>query len=284
MIYYCADDYGIATRCNERMEECLHHGILNKISILPNGENSSLEGLLSKEDATLSLHINLIEGRPLSEKQAVSLLTDDNGYFKYDFGGLLLLTLSFERKRLEKQIYTELKNQLAYWRTQISDGSPIYIDSHQHVHMIPLIFKTLMRVIRDENIPIGYLRIPAEPTLPYLLTPSLYSSYTLSGMAKHLVLKLLALANGREIKKAKLPSGYFMGVMFSGRMTEDKIKKLLPSYTKLAQKHHKPIEIGLHPGYCIDGETLIPGARKGFYKFYYSPWRKKEYDTLINLK
>ena len=114
MIYYCADDYGIATRCNERMEECLHHGILNKISILPNGENSSLEGLLSKEDATLSLHINLIEGRPLSEKQAVSLLTDDNGYFKYDFGGLLLLTLSFERKRLEKQKDNKGRGKRAY--------------------------------------------------------------------------------------------------------------------------------------------------------------------------
>ena len=40
MIYFCADEYGLARSSNTRIEECLKNGVLNKISILPNGNAS----------------------------------------------------------------------------------------------------------------------------------------------------------------------------------------------------------------------------------------------------
>ena len=76
--------------------------------------------------------------------------------------------------------------------------------------------------------------------------------------------------------------GYFIGVMFSGRVTRAKVEKVLPRYKKLAEKHNKSIEIGLHPGYLEGDEELMPGCRPGFKAFYTSPWRKKEYDALMN--
>ena len=75
-----------------------------------------------------------------------------------------------------------------------------------------------------------------------------------------------------------------MGVMFSGNLTLKIIKKLLPSYIKLSEKTGKNIEIAFHPGYLENGEQLISGAKNSFRKFYYSPKRKAEFDTLINLK
>ena len=59
---------------------------------------------------------------------------------------------------------------------------------------------------------------------------------------------------------------------------------MLPRYLSLAKKYNKDIEIGFHPGYIKDGEKLIDGSRQDFGKFYFSPWRKVEYDTLINFK
>ena len=73
-----------------------------------------------------------------------------------------------------------------------------------------------------------------------------------------------------------------MGAMFSGRMTEDKIKKLLPHYLKIAKKQGKDVELALHPGYVLENENMMDGVRDGFKKFYFSPWRKREFDALMH--
>ena len=284
MIYFCADDYGISANSNERIKICLENGVLNKVSVLPNGETTSIKQHLSGEETSLSLHINLVEGYPLSDSSDVDLLISENGYFKYSFMGLFLLSLSSKKRELEKQLYKELQNQIRFWKQTMGEKTAVSIDSHQHTHMIPLIFKTLMRVIKDEKLNVECIRIPAEPISPYLFTPSLYLSYRPVGLVKQWILKILAFANRIELKKSELSYSYFMGVMFSGRLTEKKIKKLLPRYLKLAKKNNKNIEIGFHPGFLCEGEELIPGCQKGFKKFYFSPWRNTEYDTLINFR
>jgi hypothetical protein len=139
-------------------------------------------------------------------------------------------------------------------------------------------------VIKDEGLKVESIRIPAEPIVPFILTPSLYFSYKPVGIVKQWLLKFLTFINGREIKKSGIDFSYFMGVMFSGNVTEDKIKKLLPRYLKIAKKHGKDIEIAFHPGYIKNGENLIEGYKTGFKKFYFSPLRYKEYETLINFK
>lgn len=282
MIYFCADDYGLSKERNKRIEDCLTNGALNKVSVLPNGEITDFKTRLSGN--TLSLHINLIEGRPLSDPSEVDLLISDDGFFKYSFAGLFMCSISPKRKAFEKQLYTEIQNQIRFWKNAVGEDFPISIDSHQHTHMIPLVFKTLMRVIREEGIKVDYLRIPAEPILPYVCTPSLYLSYTVKGLIKQWILKFLAVINHGELKKSKIQSSYFMGVMFSGFLTEDKIKKLLPKYIKFANRKNKNIELGFHPGYVKDGEQLLCGYRKSFSSFYFSWGRKAEYDTLMNFK
>ena len=157
MIYFCADDYGISRSSNARIEECFKNGVLNKISILPNGNASDFSERLFGEDVKLSLHLNLIEGYPLSKKEDVSLLVTDKGFFKYSFIGLFFLSIFGNRNLLEKQIYNEIKMQIDFWKKKMGENTPIYIDSHQHTHMIPLIFKTLMRVIKEENVPVEYI-------------------------------------------------------------------------------------------------------------------------------
>ena len=282
MIYFCADDYGISEGANSRIENCLENGVLNKISVLPNGKVLDFKKRLSDKDAILSLHINLVEGRPLSNPDDVDLLVSESGYFKYSFIGLFFLSISNKRKEFEKQVYTEIQSQIKFWKTAMGEDTFISIDSHQHTHMIPLIFKTLMRVIEDEGLTVQSIRIPAEPISPYVFTPSLYFEYNLIGLIKQWLLKTFALVNRKELKTSKIQSAYFMGILFSGKLNEARIRKLLPHYLKLANKYNKNIEIGFHPGYVKSGEKLLDGNRQDFSKFYYSPWRNTEYNTLLN--
>jgi predicted glycoside hydrolase/deacetylase ChbG (UPF0249 family) len=284
MIYFCADDYGISEGANSRIENCLENGVLNKISVLPNGKVLDFKKRLSDKDAILSLHINLVEGRPLSNPDDVDLLVSESGYFKYSFIGLFFLSISNKRKEFEKQVYTEIQSQIKFWKTAMGEDTFISIDSHQHTHMIPLIFKTLMRVIEDEGLNVQSVRIPAEPISPYVFTPSLYFEYNPIGLIKQWLLKTFALVNRRELKKSKIQSAYFIGILFSGKLNEARIRKLLPHYLKLAKKHNKNIEIVFHPGYIKDGEKLLDGSRQDFRKFYFSPWRNIEHETLINFK
>ena len=284
MVYFCADDYGISECANTHIENCLKNGVLNKVSVLPNGEITNFKQRLSGKNVLLSLHINLVEGRPLSNLSDVNLLVSESGYFRYSFIGLFFLSISSKRKEFEKQIYKEIQSQIKFWKKAMGENTPVSIDSHQHTHMIPLIFKTLMRVIKDEGLNVLSIRIPSEPISPYAFTPSLYFEYDPIGFIKQWLLKIFAFANRKELKKSKMQSAYFMGIMFSGKLNEKRIKKLLPHYSNLSKKHNKDIEIGFHPGYIKDGEKLIDGSRQDFKKFYFSDWRCIEYNTLINFK
>ena len=277
MIYFCADDYGISKISNTRIEECLKNGVINKISVLPNSDALDFKRRLLGENVKLSLHLNLIEGYPLSKKEDVSLIVSDKGIFKYSFIGLFFLSIFGNRSLLEKQLYNEIKMQIDFWKKEMGEQTPILVDSHQHTHMIPLVFKTLMRVIKEENVEVEYIRIPAEPILPYIKSPSLYFKFRPIGLIKQWLLKFLKFVNRKELKKANIKSALFMGIMFSGQLTEDKINKLLPYY----KKQNENIEIAFHPGYLESGESLIDGFRQNFKKFYFSKWRRIEYDTLL---
>lgn len=283
MIYFCADDYGVCKKSNNRIEECIENGALNKISILPNGESDNFVERFKDSDVTLSLHINLVEGIPLSDKKDISLLTSKQGFFKHSFIGLLLLSISPFKKCFKKQVYTEIKNQLEFWRTAVGDDAKLTIDSHQHTHMIPLIFKTLLEVIKEEGLSVKNLRFPSEPLLPYLLTPSLYRLYKPSGLIKQWLLKFLGFFNRKALEESGIDTSIFMGVLFSGSMTENKVQKILPHYIKIAKKRNKDIELLFHPGYLEWDDKLAIPSKKGFYKFYFSPYRKAEFDALVNL-
>lgn len=284
MIYFCADDYGLSEQSKVRIEKCLKSGVLNQIGILPNGEIDDFKARLIDKNVRLSLHLNLVEGRPLSKSGDIPLLVSKDGLFKYSFIGLFLLSIFANRKEFECQLYKEIRNQLIFWKNTMGSGCPILIDSHQHTHMIPLIFKILMRVIKDENLQVENIRIPAEPTGPFLLTPSLYFAYKPAGVIKHLLLNFLNLFNKKELIKSKIPSTVFLGIIFSGNLTEKKIKKILPLYNKKSRKLDKDIEIAFHPGYFEKGEGSKYRCRADFEKFYLSKWRKIEYDTLMNFK
>lgn len=282
MIYFCADDYGLNDVSSMRIKKCIDEGALNKVSVFPNFDTVDLQKLTDKKNVRISLHLNLVEGKCMANPEEIGLLADKNGVFKNAFGGLFKLNF-LKRKKLEDELYKEIKAQVLYWKSILPQGVPFCIDSHQHTHMIPAVFKMLLKVLEDENIILKYVRVPAEPVLPYIMTPSLYMTYSPVNVIKQWLLNFLWIINKPQAKKHKISASLFMGILFSGKMDRKRVCKILPKYIKMAEKQGKDIEVLFHPGYLDENEIDFKSKNIVFEKFYLSENRKTEFDSAMKI-
>ena len=282
MIYICADDYGLCDISSMHIQQCIDEGALNKVSVFPNFEKVDLHKLLNDKNVRISLHLNLVEGKCMADADEINLIADKNGNLKHTFGGLLKLNL-FHGKKFEEQIYKEIKAQVLFWKNILPQDIPFCIDSHQHTHMIPAVFKALLRVLKDETINLEYMRVPDEPLLPYIKNPSLYFTYSGINIIKQWLLKILWLFNKRQAKRYKIPTAYFFGILFSGQMDEKRVSKILPEYIKMAERCGKDIEVLFHPGFLNKNEIDLKNKNIVFHKFYLSENRKTEFDSVMKI-
>ena len=265
-----------------RIRQCIEKGALNKVSVFANIDPVDLSELLKHENTRISLHLNLVEGKCMANADEVDLLADKNGNLKHTFGGLLKLGL-LNRKKFEEQVYKEIKAQVLFWKNTLPKDMPFCIDSHQHTYMIPSVFKALIKALHDENIKVEYMRIPAEPLSPYLKTPSLYLTYDPVNLIKQWLLKFLWLLDKRWLKNTPIPTAYFCGILFSGKMDEKRVRKILPQYIKLSEKHGQNVEFLFHPGYLDKAETDFDNKNIAFTEFYLSENRKTEFDCIMKI-
>lgn len=282
MIYFCADDYGLSDVSSIHIKQCIDEGALNKVSVFPNLEHIDIHQITQNNNIRISLHLNLVEGKCMANASEIDLIADKNGNFKYSFGGLLMLNL-FYRKKFETQVYKEIKAQVLFWKKILPENMPFCIDSHQHTHMIPAVFKALNKVLNDEKTDLEYMRIPAEPLLPYIKTPSLYFTYSPINIVKQWLLKFLWVINKKQTKKHKIPTSLFLGILFSGKMDEKRVSKILPEYIKMAKKNGNDIEILFHPGYLEKKENVLENKNIVFKKFYLSENRKTEFNSVMKI-
>ena len=280
MVYFCADDYGLCNEMSAHIQKCIAAGALDKVSVFPNFDKVNLQEITDKKNIRISLHLNLVEGKCMSDATEIDLIADSNGNFKQTFCGLFKLNLIYPRK-LEAQVYKEIKAQVLYWKSILPKDSTFMIDSHQHTHMIPAVFSALLKVLYDEKINITHMRIPAEPIMPYLKTPSLYFTYKPINIIKQWLLKFLWMLNKNKAKKYKIPTSLFFGVLFSGKMDEKRVNTILPKYKKLSEKDGRDIEVLFHPGYMngidVNFKNIV------FKEFYLSENRKKEFDSVMKI-
>ncbi len=282
MIYISADDYGLCGNVSAHIQKCIDKGALNKVSILPNFDKIDLNKILKNSNVSVSLHLNLVEGKCMADADEIDLIANKNGNLKHTFGGLFKLNL-FHNKELEAQVYKEIRAQVLFWKSVLPENVPFYIDSHQHTHMIPAVFRALLKVLSDEEILLKYIRIPDEPILPYIKTPSLYFTYSPISLIKQWLLKFLWLVNIKSVKNLQIPTSYFMGILFSGKMDAKRVNKILPKYIKLAEKNGRDIEVLFHPGYLENCGANFKNKNIVFKKFYLSSKRKAEYDSVMNI-
>lgn len=128
------------------------------------------------------------------------------------------------------------------------------------------------------------MRVPAEPLLPFLRTPSVWLRIPPINWVKHWLLNRLW-----ERDRAKLPrysqvSAVFCGIFFSGHMTIANVEAVLPRLQEYAEKKGMPLELLFHPGGYEDTSDALDPGLKGFVQFYQSPLRAQEAHALFALK
>ena len=282
MIYFCADDYGLCNSVSNHIYQCVQSGALNKVSVLPNFDTCDIAPLLSAKRVELSVHLNLVEGKSVSDPAKIPLLAERDGRLRHSFVGLLRLSL-LKPKEFGEQVEKELRAQLARWREIIPPGTSFSVDSHQHVHMIPAIFRILLRVLREDEISVNSIRIPAEPLMPFLMTPSLYCTYRPVNLVKQWILKMCWLFNLPLYRSCTIPSSLFCGVLFSGHMDARRVARVLPHYIRLAEKRGKNVEFLFHPGQALPDDSSLDIHTTSFSDFYFSDNRRKEIESIMQL-
>ena len=93
------------------------------------------------------------------------------------FGQWLLISLlpPFHpwRRRVSRQLRTEISAQIERFNHLLSGATPLALDGHQHIHLVPLIHDTLLKLAKEKRI--TWMRSTAEP-LPTGLTLSNWSA------------------------------------------------------------------------------------------------------------
>ena len=199
-----ADDFGEAESIDRGIIACHQAGIVKSASLLANGESLTfaLEQAAKLPRLGLGIHLALVKGKPVAPKDKIPSLLFKKGNFawgyrpfakRYFTGGIDLKQVEYEWEcQREKLVNTRID----------------HIDSHQHLHLLPELFKLTLKLA--EKWGVDYVRMPYENIHP----PIKLCSYTTSR-----ILNLFCLRSQKTLRKSGIGSSdHFFGTSFSGMM------------------------------------------------------------------
>lgn len=286
-----ADDFGI---CEQQAKAILNlsssrngKGTLNSISIFTNSPYfidscKLIQPFVQRNEIALSLHINLVEGpSSCADANTIPILVDKRGMFKNNFATLLLLSLSPYRKQLYRAIVKECSAQInRYLKVFPEQRTKLSLDTHQHVHAIPLVLDALLASVSACQANLVRMRIPTE-NLSVYKNAGILSEVSWQNRLKIRVINFLC-------KKApeKIPSTcsipLFCGVGLSGKMY--KINQLLiDELNHKATQEGKDLELLFHPVSVPIHQCLDP-HNKPFARACASIDRDKEAQKLLEIR
>ncbi len=199
-----ADDFGFTSDVNAGIVHAHLNGVLTSTTLMANGEAFDDAVRLAKQTPTLDIgaHLVLVQGCSLLDGR---LLPE---------GPRQLLPV-LARRGLD--VYAELKAQIEKIR---SAGIKIsHLDSHKHTHLVPSVFRTVVKLADEFGIP--WVRLPPAPFGQ--------GYYRRLAAAKHV----------------KMPD-HFFGFRLTGSLTEATMSEALGKITE------GTTEFMCHPGYLGD--------------------------------
>jgi hypothetical protein len=124
-------------------------GSISVVSILSNMSTSAQLKNIKKMvlNQKLSLHVNLLRGKPISAGNEIPSIINEQG----DFYGLpiFLTKLIFNKINLE-EVEIEINNQLQKLMTH--GIKPKYVDSEQHIHIFNPTKKIICKIAKENNL------------------------------------------------------------------------------------------------------------------------------------
>lgn len=298
MVSFHADDFALAVASSKDIIALCQQGKVDALSVIPN--ISCFDGCMKLYEAalptfphpvSLSVHLNVMEGRPVGNFLALKDLVDSSGLFKVSWLSLLKASFApWKRGTIRAQLALEIAAQIRRCLgTGLFDKKAVCLDSHQHPHHIPVFFDALMDAVAElekEGIQVTCIRCSEDPLLPYLSTPKIYGKIKPANVIKCLMLNMLAAKVKRGLRKKGIAPTYLSGVFFSGAMTEANLRPVLPKLIALAGRKGRPLELLFHPGQVPPEEIASRDEyqKPGFVAASCSPDRAEECRSLSVLK
>jgi predicted glycoside hydrolase/deacetylase ChbG (UPF0249 family) len=254
-----ADDLGWTEGVNRGIVEAFHRGIVTSASLLANGTAfaAGVKVARSAPGLGIGVHLNLTDGPPVADAEAVMSLLKDGGEFA---GGPESLLLKRARRGLALQ---EVEQE---WDAQIqkvrdAGVQPTHIDGHKHVHMLPGLFEIALRLAKRHGI--GAIRVSHETSglRASLSTGRLHAAVVLKQGVQARGLKLLARDAREQADRAGISTAdYFCGIAQTGELTKEGVTRLLRSLPE------GTTELMCHPGYADEAlrktATRLQGSRE----------------------
>lgn len=136
-----ADDFGMSKSRNEAITQCFLKGLINQTTIMVNMACFEEAVELSKQYSffnKVGLHLNLMEGKPLTEEIKLFNEICSEGHFN---GNLqtYLRKKNFIPKAMKKAIHKEIEAQILKYTE--AGFTLKHIDSHFHIHNEFFIYK-----------------------------------------------------------------------------------------------------------------------------------------------
>jgi predicted glycoside hydrolase/deacetylase ChbG (UPF0249 family) len=249
-----ADDLGWTAGVNRGIIEGHRGGLITSTSLLANGRAFPDGVCLAKSNPELGVgvHLNLSDGPPTASPALIKSLVNARGEFA---GGPESLLIRLARRILHTE-EVELE-----WDAQITKicGAgirPTHLDGHKHVHMLPGLFETALRLAKKYGI--GAIRVSHEDSkLRAVLSAGKEQkrSVLLKQGVQARGLKLLALdAKDLAHRAGIATTNYFCGIAQTGVLMREGVERLLEilpeGYTELM----------CHPGYA-DEQLLKSNTR-----------------------
>ena len=235
-VVLCADDFGLSDGVSRGIVELAGMGRLSATGAMANmpGWRRAAPDLRALQDRiAVGLHLNLTTGSPLSAMPRLA----PTGTFP---ALKELLAAALKRQLPAGEISREIECQLDAF-VEVHGRLPIFIDGHQHVHVLPVIRPALIRILKEK----GYagriwLRDPSDRTAAILRRPV--------GRSKALIVKALALGFARSARAA----GFRTNEGFSGFAPLDLTVPARRVFEEAFSKLGNHPVVMCHPGYVDD--------------------------------
>ena len=259
-----ADDFGISKGVNAAIEKAHKEGILNSASLMVNQKYApeAIEKARQMPDLEMGLHINLTNEEPAANPKDIPLLVGKNGKLKNGFVNLLLLSF-LHPCELARQVEIEVRAQIEKY---MQSGLKLeHLDSHRHVHLIPVIFKVVKKLGDEFNV--KRIRLMNENIFNTIKQNQAKSYLFDGGIIKYMLLRFLSWWNGYK------SDVYFYTILFTCKISSEQFKNVKIPHG------YKAVEIMIHPG--------RPDIDKQYPEDIWdnnilSPWRETELQTLLS--
>ena len=263
-IIFNADDFGATSGINAAVKKAYDEGILNAASLMINQKYTMEAVELAKNmpELDLGLHLTLTNGKAVLSHKELPLLTDENGMFKNGFVRLCLLAL-LKPKAFQKEVEAETEAQIL--KAKELGLKLCHIDSHRHVHMIPLIFNVVVKL--QKKYEIDRVRIINENAVMTLKTNKNLSFLFDGALIKYCLLKFFCILNSERSKT------YFYTMLYTCKLSKEHfIKVFVP-------RGFDAVEIMIHPNIIERDQKNVQDV---WDKSMLSDWRQKELETLLD--